>query len=112
MPKRGIQEFLCDIVEAINSIGSYTDKMTSDDFFQDKKTQDAVVRNLEIIGEAVKNLPQAFRSEHQKIEWRKIAGLRDKVIHYYFGINLDVVWDVVKNKFPHLREQIKQIIKE
>ena len=109
MSKRGNTEFLADIKEAIARIEEYTREINYDEFLEDKKTQDAVVRNLQIIGEAVKNIAADFKKEHANIEWKKIAGLRDKIIHHYFGINWDIVWDTAKNKLPGLLVKIKNI---
>ena len=72
---------------------------------------DGVVRNLEIIGEAAKNVPPQIKARHPEIEWRKIAGLRDILAHEYFGVDIEVVWDVVKNKLPDLRIKIGRILK-
>jgi uncharacterized protein with HEPN domain len=83
--------------------------MSFADFITNDKTYDAVLRNLEVIGEAVKNLPDDFRDLHPQIEWRKIAGLRDIVAHVYFGVNDEIVWDVIQNKIPVLHEQIASI---
>ena len=111
MSKRGDIEFLSDIKEAIKRIEEYTEKIDYDKFLKDKKTQDAVVRNLQIIGEAVKNIASDFKKKHTDIEWKKIAGLRDKITHYYFGVNWDIVWDVAKNKLPQLLGKVKDILK-
>ena len=70
------------------------------------------VRSLEVIGEATKNLSQDLKNEHPEIEWRKIIGMRDKLIHYYFGVDWDIVWDVVKNKLPTFRRQIEVLLHE
>lgn len=109
MSKRGDIEFIGDIKEAIRRIEEYTENIDYDKFLADKKTQDAVVRNLQIIGEAVKNITADFKKKHIAIEWKKIAGLRDKITHQYFGVNLDIVWDVVKNKVPELAGRIDKI---
>jgi uncharacterized protein with HEPN domain len=109
MSKRGDTEFLADIKEAITRIEAYTHNIGYDQFLEDKKTQDAVVRNLQIIGEAVKNITADFKKEHGNIEWKKLAGLRDKIVHHYFGINWDIVWDTAKNKLPGLLAKIKNI---
>jgi len=91
MPKRRNVDYLGDIVEAIELITLYTQGLSFDDFSQDRKTQDAVIRNLEIIGEAAKNISAYVKKKYPQIPWRKFAGLRDKVIHHYFGIKYDIV---------------------
>ena len=79
-------------------------------FLVDHKTQDAVVRNLEILGEAVKNVSAAVREANTEIPWRRIAGMRDKVIHEYFGVDLDLVWDVVERELPGLKKRLEEIL--
>jgi len=84
---------------------------TEFDFFRRPELiQDGVVRNLEIIGEAVKNIPEDVKKNYTYVEWRKIAGLRDILIHAYFGIDLEVIWDIIKNKVPKLKEMIEEIV--
>jgi len=112
MSKRGNKEFLKDVKEAIRRTECYIGKMNYEEFLQDIKTQDAVVRNLEIIGEAVKNLSSDFKKTHKDIDWKKIAGLRDKIIHYYFGVKWDVVWSIINEKIPDLKDKIETILKE
>ncbi len=112
MSERGDVEFLKDIQEAIKRIESYTEDIGYNEFLKDLKTQDAVVRNIEIIGEAVKNLSSDFREKHDNIEWKKIAGTRDKIIHFYFGVNWDIVWDIIRNRLTALEEEIKEWIEE
>lgn len=112
MSKRGDEEFLGDIQEAIKRIISYTAEMSYEEFLSDLKTQDAVVRNIEIIGEAAKNLTVGFKEVHKDIEWKQIAGMRDKIVHFYFGVKWDIVWDVVKNKLPDLQVKINEIIEK
>ncbi|RLG25696.1 hypothetical protein DRN85_05060 [Methanosarcinales archaeon] len=112
MSKRGDVEFLRDIQEAIRRIRSYIEDMSYNGFLKDLKTEDAVVRNIEIIGEAVKNLSLDFKEKHDKIEWKKIAGTRDKIIHFYFGVNWDIVWDIIKNRLPVLEEEIQRLIEK
>lgn len=87
MPKRGDKEFLLDIIEAIKRIELYTKELSYPDFLQKMETQDAVVRNFEIIGEAVKNVSKPLKAKYNYIQWREIVGMRDKVIHFYFGVN-------------------------
>jgi len=112
MPKRGDQEFISDIKESMERIEKYTTGMSYEMFLQDTKTQDAVVRNVEIIGEAAKNLSTDFRKKYSHLDWKKIAGMRDKIIHFYFGVKWDIVWAVIKDKIPTLSEQIYSILNE
>ncbi len=103
---------LSDIVQAIRKIEKYTADIDYDEFAQNELIQDAVVRNLEIIGEAVKNVPEEIRKKYPGIEWRKMAGLRDILIHAYFGIDVNIVWDIVKNKIPVIKHEIHKILSE
>lgn len=112
MPKRTDTEFLNDAKEAIKRIESYAEKLDYKSFLSDTKTQDAIVRNLEIIGEAVKNISSDFKKRYKNIEWKKLAGLRDKIIHYYFGVNWDIVWDAIKNRLPDIKKIIESIIED
>lgn len=81
--------------------------MTYDEFLADIKTQDAVARNLEILGEAVKSLPEAFKAGHPEVPWRFIAGMRDKLIRHYFGVSPEIVWETAQSDIPALQEQLK-----
>lgn len=110
MPKRGDWESASDIAEAIRRINAYIKGFTYSKFLGDTKTQDAVARNLEIIGEAARNISAEFRKKHKDIAWKNIAGMRNKLIHEYFGVNWDVVWDVATLKLPELEHQIGQIL--
>lgn len=110
MSKRGNIEFLSDIKEAIGRIELYIEKMSYQEFLQDRKSQDAVVRNLEIIGEATKNIPNDFKKKYPRIQWKKLAAVRDRLIHYYFGVNYDIVWGIVKEELPTVIRQIEEIL--
>ena len=101
--------YLRHIVDAIKDIEAYT-AGGREEFFATKIIQDAVIRNLEIIGEAVKNLTPAFRSEHPDFPWKQIAGLRDVLIHHYFGVDLDSVWLVVESRLPHLLQRLEPLL--
>ena len=102
--------YLEDILEAIRKIRRFTSGMSSETLARDDRTLDAVIRNLEVIGEAVKRLPEQVRNRQPDIEWKKIAGLRDILIHEYFGINVKVVWDVVQHKLSGLETTVKQLL--
>jgi uncharacterized protein with HEPN domain len=93
---------LDDIEEAIGRIQRYTDSIDFDDFKEDERTQDAVIRNLEIIGEAARSLPTDVQDRCPEIEWRKIVSLRNVLIHAYFGVNLSIIWDIVTTKLDSL----------
>jgi uncharacterized protein with HEPN domain len=108
MSKRNDAEFVDDIKEAIQRIERYTAGLTLDTFLADTKTQDATVRNLEIIGEAVKGLSSDFRKQHRAVKWQDIAGMRDRLIHNYAGVNWEIVWDVLQTKLPELRRQLEE----
>jgi uncharacterized protein with HEPN domain len=107
--KRRDRDFLRDVQEAMERISLYMKGLIYPKFLEDKKTQDAVVRNFEIIGEASKNITSTFKSEHPDVPWKKLAGLRDKLIHFYFGIDFKIVWNIARKEIPTLRRQIKTI---
>lgn len=107
---RDSRVYLEDILTACARVRRYLSGMTRAALAQDEKTVDAVVRNLEIIGEAVKQLPADVRGLAPNVEWRKIAGLRDILIHAYFGVDLDILWDVATNKVPELEGRVMELI--
>jgi len=110
MSKRRNLDYLNDIREAIHRILTYTAGLTYQQFMEDIKTQDAVVRNLEIIGEATKNLSVNIRKSHSKVPWKELMGMRDKMIHHYFGINYEIVWTIAKEELAGLLPQIERIL--
>lgn len=104
--------YLDDILDAIGNIREYTAGMDFDLFQQDRKTQDAVVRNLEIIGEAAGRLSRSYRAVASEIDWRKIIGLRNILIHEYFGISKPIIWDVVQNKIEPLERSCRKLLEQ
>lgn len=107
---RDIGVFVKDILDSINNIESFSKGLNEKDFSDDILRQSAIIRQLEIIGEAVKNLPNSFRDKHPKIPWKEIAGFRDVLSHAYFGVNLVRVWNIVKNDLPALKEELNGTI--
>ncbi len=108
---RNAKLYLDDILEAIKRIEKYTKGLTFVRLKKDMLVLDGVIRNLEIIGEAAKNIPVQIKDRYPDIEWRKIAGLRDILAHEYFGIDIEVVWDVIKNKIPVLKKDVNHILR-
>jgi len=110
MPKDS-KLYIDDILEAIEKVERYTKNLSYQQFSKSDIITDAVIRNLAIIGEAVKNIPPELRKKYPEIEWKKIAGLRDILIHQYSGINLEIIWDILVNKLSPLKEAAKEIMK-
>ena len=111
MSKRGSIELLSDIRETITRIRIYIEGMNYQEFLSDMKTQDAVVWNLEIIGEATNNLSNELRQRHSEVPWKQLARLRDRLIHHYSGVNYDIVWDMATEELPKVVQQIEAILK-
>ena len=101
--------YLEDIITAAERIAGYVTGHTRDSFAADPKTVDAVVRNLEIVGEAVKQVPADLRAQAPDVEWAKVAGLRDILIHAYFNVDMEIVWDIVTNKLPSLEQRVRAL---
>jgi uncharacterized protein with HEPN domain len=108
--KREIGDYIQDIVDAINKAIKFVEDMSYEDFVQDDKTIFAVVRALEVVGEAVKNIPPEFREQYPEIPWRDMASMRDKLIHEYHGVRLEVVWETVKEEIPPLKLVFEKIL--
>ena len=110
--KRNLNLFIEDIIESINAIEEFSKNTNKEELFSNRLKQSAIIRELEIIGEAVKNIPKFFREKYPKIQWNKIAGMRDVIIHGYFRVDLDAVWNVIKEDIPILKKQISKIKKD
>ena len=112
MSDRDYSIFLKDVLSSISKVERYTVKKTFAEFKKDELLVDGVIRNLEIIGEAAKNIPEKIRKIHPQVEWRKISGLRDILVHEYFGIDYGLLWEIIKNKLPALKKEIEKIRKD
>ncbi|MDA8088982.1 MAG: DUF86 domain-containing protein [Nitrospiraceae bacterium] len=110
--KRDISLYVKDILDAMEKAEVFIGAMGREDFLLDEKTNFAVVRCLEIIGEATKNIPDSIREKYKDIPWRDMAGMRDKVSHFYFGTDFNKVWLAVKKNFPVLKPRIKQVLSD
>lgn len=108
--KKDPKIFLEHILESICNIEKYTESFTKEQFMKNIQLQDAVTRRLEIIGEAVKNLPVSVKDKNKAIPWKKISGTRDILIHEYFGMDMDLIWKVVKKDIPLLKKQIQKLL--
>ena len=101
--------FIEHILDSINAIEKFSKNMNKKELVSNRLKQSAIVREIEIIGEAVKNISETLRNKHSEIEWKEIAGTRDKMIHHYFGVNLDIIWDIIKINLPGLKVKILKI---
>ncbi|MCG8307582.1 MAG: DUF86 domain-containing protein [Cytophagales bacterium] len=110
MSKRGHLLLLEDMLDSASKIKKYTSNFTYDDFINDDKTIDAVVRNFEIIGEAANRINPDFRTENPEIEWKRIRGFRNRIVHDYFGIDYDIVWSIIENDLSDLIDRLEDFI--
>jgi uncharacterized protein with HEPN domain len=109
MPKRHPDLLIEDMRTAIQKIERYTSGMDQQLFRQDEKTIDAVVRNLEVLGEATRQMPEDFTTRHSDLPWRQIAGLRNRIVHDYIGLDLDIIWQVIRHDLPQLFVQLENL---
>lgn len=104
--------FIKHMRDSIEEIESFIEGVSEEDFLNNKEKQNAVIRSIEVLGEAAKNVSEDIRKKYPKIEWKKISGMRDKLIHHYFGINEEIIWDAVHYDLPKLKKEIKLILKK
>ena len=112
MSKRSVKCYLQDILDAIEKIKKYTAKVDYEMFSKNEMMIDAVLMNIAIIGESVKKIPEDVKEKYPDIPWKDIAGMRDKVIHDYFGVDVNIVWETIKKDVPELEQKIKVMLKE
>lgn len=109
--KREIVDFLDDILEAIADLRNFTTGMTFDEFCTDRKTTNACIRSLEVIGEATKKIPAEIRQQKPQLPWQAIAGMRDKLIHDYFGVDLAIVWQTIQHDLAVFEQEVSELSK-
>lgn len=109
MSKRDVMLLLNDIVDSIKKIQKYTQSMSFNEFIQDDKTVDAVIRNFEVIGEATNQLPIEFCEQYPRIQWRSMTNFRNVLIHKYFGVDLQIIWEIIQYDLSNLKQQIQAI---
>lgn len=109
---RELADYLADILAAIIEVDQFIAGMTFDQFEEDRKTINAVIRSLEVLGEATKHIPASYRNKHPAIPWSKMAGMRDVLIHDYMGVDLMTVWKVVKERLPEIKTLVEALVSE
>ena len=112
MKRRDLRDYLQDILDAVNDVERFIADMSYEQFIKDKKTLNAVVRSIEVIGEASKSLPESLKAKNSELPWREISGMRDKLIHAYFGMDTETIWKTVKENIPQLKQTIKKMAKD
>ncbi len=109
---RDYRDYLQDLLDSIDESAAFTQGLTFETFSTDKKTVNAVVRSLEVLGEAAKRIPESIQRKSPMTPWKRMAGMRDKLIHEYFGVDLSIVWTVVQEELPPLRAEIERLLRE
>lgn len=110
--KKNAKIFLTHILDSINLVEEYIEGKGRSEFLKSKQLQDSVIRRIEIIGEAIKNIPNDIKEKYNQIPWKEITGMRDILIHQYFGVDLDLTWQVIDKDLPRLKRQISDISKK
>jgi len=111
-PKREYKDYVLDIADSIEKIEKFVNGFDLEDFKKDEKTIYAVIRAIEIIGEAVNRIPDGVKNKHKEIPWKNMAGMRNKLIHEYFGVNMEVLWKTIVEDIPNLKSQMSLILDE
>jgi len=112
MKKRDYSDYLQDIMDSINAVEEFVKGMKYEDFKKDRKTIFAIIRGIEVIGEASKNIPRTIRSKYPEIPWEDMAGMRDKLIHEYFGVDIDILWKTIQQDLPQLKILVLKVVEE
>ncbi len=112
MKSRDHRDFLQDILDAITDIENFIDNVSYEEFVEDRKTLNAVIWSIGVIGEAAKNIPDKIKTEHKDIPWKRMAGMRDKLIHGYFGVDTKTLYKTAKEDIPPLKTPIQKMLKE
>jgi len=110
--KRDYRVYLSDILQALRNACQFVEGLSYDDFINDKKTISAVIRELEVAGEATKQLPASIKNQGPDIPWSDMAGMRDKLIHFYFGVDTEIVWETVKTRIPKLLPRVENLLRQ
>jgi len=107
---RNYRLYLHDVKEAIEKIETFTKGFTFEEFAEDDKTVDAVIRNLEILGEAARHIPKKVKEEHPDVDWKAMGGIRNILAHEYFGVRMGIIWKTIKERLPELKQKIEEIL--
>lgn len=112
MKRRDYRDYLQDILDAVDDVEVFVGDMSFEEFKKDRKTLNAVVRSIEIIGEASKKLPDSLKAKYKELPWKEMGGMRDKLIHAYFGMDTETIWKTIKENIPSLKKSIQKMLKD